>query len=99
MDDRHLDIVKNILKKYPYTFYAFGSRVRGTEKRLSDLDLCFIESIPGNIRSHIDEDFEDSDLPYKVDVVDWHACDKSFKSLIRNDLALIQMGDALRTLD
>lgn len=99
MDDRHLVIVKDILKKYPYTFYAFGSRVRGTEKKLSDLDLCFIEDIPGNIRSHIDEDFENSDLPYKVDVVDWHACDENFKSLIRTDLTIIQMGEALRTLD
>ena len=98
MDDRHLVIVKDILKKYPYTFYAFGSRVRGTEKKLSDLDLCFIEDIPGNIRSHIDEDFENSDLPYKVDVVDWYACDENFKSLIRNDLTVIQIGESLHIL-
>ena len=86
MENRHLDIVKTILKKYPYTFYAFGSRVRGKEKKLSDLDVCFIEDIPGHIISHIEEDFENSDLPYKVDIVNWHVCDESFQNLIRKDL-------------
>ncbi|MES2252424.1 MAG: nucleotidyltransferase domain-containing protein [Pseudomonadota bacterium] len=98
MDDQHLNIVENVLKKYPYTFYAFGSRAKGNPKRLSDLDLCFIENIPGNIRSHIDEDFENSDLPYKVDIVDWHMCDENFQKLIRKDLHLIQMGKDSREL-
>jgi len=26
IEERHLNIIKNILKQYPYTFYAFGSR-------------------------------------------------------------------------
>ena len=57
-----------------------GSRVKGNPKKFSDIDLCFIEKIPGNVQSHIDEDFEESDLPYKVDVMDWHACDEAFKN-------------------
>ena len=92
MEPRHWIIVQNILKKYPYTFYAFGSRVKGTPRRLSDLDICFIEDIPWNIRAHIDEDFEESDLPFKVDVIDWNMCDETFRSTIKPDLALIQMG-------
>jgi len=99
MGDKHLDIVKNILTKYPYTFYAFGSRVKGNPKKLSDLDLCFIEKIPGNIQAHIDEDFEESDLPYKVDIVDWDMCDKNFQNLIRKDLRLIQMGKDSHVLE
>ena len=65
----------------------------------SDLDLCFIENIPVSIRSHIDEDFENSDLPYKVDVVDWHVCDDNFQKLIREDLTLMQIGKDSRALD
>lgn len=90
MEPRHWDIVRAILSKYPYEFYAFGSRAKGGAKRFSDLDLCFFEHIPWNIQAHIAEDFEESDLPYKVDLVDWNACDKTFQHLIKKDLVLIQ---------
>lgn len=92
MEQHHLEIVKTILGKYPYTFYIFGSRAKGNPKRFSDLDICFFKNIPWNIRAHIDENFEESDLPYKVDVVDWNACDKSFQNFIKADLTLIHQG-------
>ena len=90
MELRHWHIVQEILKKYPYDFYVFGSRVKGTERKLSDLDICFKEAIPWNVRSHIDEDFEESDLPFKVDVVDWNMCDEEFRKKIAPDLVLIK---------
>lgn len=92
MDPRHWLIVTTILHKYPYTFYAFGSRVKGKNRPLSDLDICFMEDIPWNTRAHIDEDFEESDLPFKVDVVDWNMCDENFRAKISPDLTLIQEG-------
>ncbi len=92
MEPRHWEIVKAILSKYPYTFYAFGSRVKGKPKLFSDLDICFLENIPWNIRSHINDDFEESFLPYKVDVIDWNACDEKFQNRIKGDLVLIQQG-------
>lgn len=94
IEPHHLSIVLNILKKYPFTFYAFGSRVKGNPKKFSDLDLCFIENIPNNMQSHIDEDFDESDLPYKVDVINWNTCDESFKDIIRGDLSLVQLGES-----
>lgn len=90
MENRHWQIVQSILAKYPYTFYAFGSRVQGNPRQFSDLDLCFIEDIPGSILSQIEEDFKESDLPYKVDIVDWNMCDSIFQSIIEKDLILIQ---------
>lgn len=90
MEPRHWKIVEDILKKYPYTFYAFGSRAKGTQKRLSDLDLCFKESIPFNVQGHIDEDFEESDLPFKVDLLDWQFISPEFREIIKKDLILIQ---------
>lgn len=89
MDQRHLNIVKSILQKYPYTFYAFGSRVKGTHRHLSDLDICFMENIPGNIIAHIREDFEESNIPFTVDLVNWNTCDETFKSIIKPDLTII----------
>lgn len=90
MEERHYTIVQNILSKYPYTFYAFGSRVRGNPKPLSDLDICFFEDIPWNIRSHINEDFEESNLPFTVDIVDWNTCSEAFRANIKPDLLRIQ---------
>lgn len=90
LEPRHLKIVMDILKKYPYTFYAFGSRVRGTQKRLSDLDLCWIDPIPKREYFQIEEDFEESDLPYKVDLIDWNNCSEAFQNIIKKDLVCIQ---------
>ena len=99
LENHHYQIVRDILKKYPFTFYAFGSRVTGTFRKFSDLDLCFFEDIPWNILSYIDEDFEESDLPYKVDVVDWKMCDEVFRSMIQKDLRIIQLGPLQKTLN
>ena len=41
IETRHLKIINSILSKYPYTFYAYGSRVKGTGRKYSDLDLCY----------------------------------------------------------
>jgi len=89
MERHHREIVNAILKKYSYTFYAFGSRVKGKQKSLSDFDICFFEKIPLNVQAHIDEDFEESDLPYKVDLIDWNACGSNFQERIIKDLVLI----------
>lgn len=92
LENRHLEIIQDILKKYPYTFYAFGSRAKDNAKRFSDLDICFKDPIPLNVQSHIEEDFEESNLPFKVDLVDWHQMTKEFQVLIEKDLRLIQKG-------
>ncbi|CAG8821255.1 1131_t:CDS:2 [Gigaspora margarita] len=64
-----LQDLDQLLVKYPYRFYAYGSRVKGTARKFSDLDLCYQENIPENILSHLREDFEESNLPFKVDLV------------------------------
>lgn len=86
---KHLEIIKSIFSKYPYKFYAFGSRAKGTAGKYSDLDLCYQEEIPWNILSHIQEDFEESDLPFKIDLVNWKHMDSNFLKLIEKDLVLI----------
>lgn len=89
LEDKHWKIVKNILSKYPYTFYAFGSRVKGTQKRFSDLDLCVKDTIPWNVKALMDEDFEESELPFSVDIIDWNMIDQAFRDRIQEDLIVI----------
>ncbi len=89
MKPEHWLIVQKILKKYPYAFYAFGSRAKGTAKTLSDLDLTSKDPIPWHIAMEIAGDFEDSDLPFTVDFLDWDLCSEDFKKRISPDLILL----------
>jgi predicted nucleotidyltransferase len=89
IEDRHRQIIREILKKYPYKFYAFGSRTKAAAKKFSDLDICFMDNIPYNIRAHIEEDFENSNLPFIVELIDWNLCDDKFKAMIKKDLILL----------
>ena len=93
MEERHWRIVEDILKKYPYTFYAFGSRIKGTQKHFSDFDLCVKDPLPPGGWSHILEDFEDSNLPFKVDIVQWEYTSPQFKTIIENDLVPLNFSE------
>ena len=69
--DDHYKIVVDILKKHlapTDKVFAYGSRVKWTTKSSSDLDLAIVTD--RNLFDII-EDFEESDLPYKVDIMDY----------------------------
>ena len=70
IENKHLSILKQILSKHPYQFYAYGSRAKGTARKFSDLDLCFQEEIPREIIYQIKDELEESDLPFFVELVD-----------------------------
>jgi predicted nucleotidyltransferase len=86
ISDEHLKLVQDILKKYPYKFYVFGSRSKQQAKKFSDLDLCYFDNIDSRILSNIEEDFEESDLPYKVDIINFNDCSEDFKAIIKKDM-------------
>ena len=69
LEPRHYQILQQILSKYPYHFYAYGSRVKGTARKYSDLDLCYQEEIPLSVISQIREEFTESNLPFEVELV------------------------------
>ena len=77
-------------RSIPYTFYAFGSRARENPWKFSDLDLLVKEPLPWQVRSQLEEDFEESDLPFEVDMVEWNRCDTDFQKQIEKDLEVIQ---------
>jgi predicted nucleotidyltransferase len=64
--------------------WVFGSRASGRARRYSDLDLA----IDAGRRLTLDEiaqlaeAFSDSDLPYKVDLADWHDIDDRWRRTI-----------------
>jgi len=69
LEERHHKIIQQILDKYPYNFYAYGSRVKGTARKYSDLDICYQEEVPLSIISQIREQFTESNLPFEVELV------------------------------
>jgi len=64
--------------------WVFGSRATGRARRYSDLDLA----IDAGRRLTLDETarlaeaFSESDLPYRVDVVDWRTIDDCWRQAI-----------------
>jgi len=95
LETRYLTMVHNILQHWVPNFevWAFGSRVhkRGL-KPFSDLDLALITKQPlDNSRyGMIKEAFVESDLPFRVDIVDWSLLNDSFKTIILKEHEQIQ---------
>nr|WP_252349803.1 nucleotidyltransferase domain-containing protein [Acidomonas methanolica] len=71
---------------------VFGSRVTGKAKPFSDLDLAMMgnEPLPLEARARLEEAFSESDLPWKVDVLDWAQADADFKRIISNSWIVLQ---------
>ena len=95
IEAQHLDMVKNILQKHVpnYEVWAFGSRVHGEHlKKFSDLDLAIIseEKLPSNLMYNLKEEFVESYLPFKVDVVDFVGVSNEFKQIIKNNDEVVQ---------
>lgn len=92
----HWEIVKNILQKHvpQYEVWAFGSRAKWTAKEYSDLDLAIITDQPLSldISAILSDAFSESDLPWRVDVVDWATTSESFKKIIERDKVVVQEG-------
>jgi len=90
----HWEIVQDILHRHApgYEVWAFGSRARGQAKRYSDLDLAVVgaEPLPLSVRTALNEAFSESDLPWRVDVVDWTTTSPSFQAIIARDRVLLQ---------
>lgn len=82
----HLAEVRRILQLYVpgRTVRAFGSRVQGNAKPFSDLDLAIMGDTPLGFRqlAALKDAFADSDLPFRVDVVDWATTGEAFRGII-----------------
>jgi type I restriction enzyme, S subunit len=94
----HLQIVRDILQKHVplYEVWAFGSRAKWSAKEHSDLDLCILSDKPlsFSVLGAIEDDFSESDLPWKVDVVDWATTSETFRAIIERDKVEIQQANA-----
>lgn len=90
----HLEIVLRILRQRipDREVWVFGSRARGTMKPHSDLDLAIVghTALPGPLLADLAEDFSESDLPFRVDLVDWATTGEEFHVIIKKEYDVLQ---------
>lgn len=94
ISSEHLAIVQQILRQLVPSceVWAFGSRVKGTAKPFSDLDLVIMSQQPLSLAlmASLHEAFSESDLPWKVDIVDWSTTSPEFRAVIEQQNVKVQ---------
>ncbi len=93
----HLEIIRAIMRRHvpKRKVWAFGSRVTWTAKPYSDLDLVILgdEPLDLGVLASLKEEFSESDLPWKVDVVDWASTSDSFRKIIKKNKVEFLLGE------
>lgn len=88
--DKEQQIIEGILDAYAdsYSFYYYGSRVKGNFEKTSDLDILIKgeKEMPLFILSNLKEKFDTSYLPYIVNFSDYHNITPDFYEHIKQDL-------------
>lgn len=75
-------MICRFFKNKKIEIYLIGSWARRQEKRTSDIDIGIIqkEFLPEGFLAQIAEEFEQSDIPYRVELVDLTGMDEDKRS-------------------
>ena len=97
--ENQLKLVRDILQELvpEREVRAFGSRVKGTVKPYSDLDLVVMgeAELPVRTLYRLEEAFQESELPIRVDVLDWNAISPTFRQVIDREFVVLRQGKML----
>jgi len=89
-----LDKLRAIIREYvpDCEVRIFGSRVDGTAKRYSDIDLALVspEKLDARRLAQLKDALSLSDLPIMVDVLDWSAISPEFRQAIEKRYEILQ---------
>jgi type I restriction enzyme S subunit len=88
-----LSLIQSILKKHAPDCEArvFGSRYKWTANDYSDLDIALAGEKKLTLKKlcAVKDAFEESTLPFRVDVLDWNAVSAEFRKIISNGYEVI----------
>lgn len=90
--------VQSLLQRFlpGVTVWAYGSRVKGTARRYSDLDLVACVTPEQRPRvAEFREALDESDLPFPVDLLVWDELPERFRRTIEARYVVVQ--EALKT--
>jgi type I restriction enzyme S subunit len=81
-----LEHVRTVLKRHvpDRDVWVFGSRATWKARPFSDLDLVIMGDTPLPLETSgaLRDDFSESDLPFKVDIVEWAKTGPAFRAII-----------------
>lgn len=93
LEPKHLEMVRTILADHfpECEIRAYGSRVSGKARKYSDLDISIVgdEKLDRRRLMELRNAFDESDLPIRVDVHDWHNTSAEFQSIIEDRYEVI----------
>lgn len=92
LEEKYIDFIRKTIHQYLQEgkIYLFGSRTKGSSRKYSDIDIALdCPNLNENILLKIKNDFENSTLPYEVDVLDLNNISETFKQHIKQDLTEI----------
>jgi uncharacterized protein len=99
MSAQELALVQSTLAKWlpMHEVRMFGSRARGIPKPYSDLDLVIMGETPVPMATlgQLREALADSDLPWRVDLVDWATTSPEFRAQIADHSIPLQAPKTL----
>lgn len=95
--DKYLKEIQTIINQHApdCRIRIFGSRATGKSGKFSDLDLAIEGNKELGLQTMVmmKEAFRESNLPFKVDVLDWLAISNDFRSQINQECVTIQGDD------
>ena len=89
LEQKYIEFIKETVSSmlHNYKLYIFGSRVKNRAKKYSDIDLAIdSQELTPQIKTKLEFTFENSTLPYEVDIINLNDIDNRFKDLIQKDL-------------
>ncbi len=77
-------IIFQFLDPRKYKVFIFGSRAVGGERKFSDIDIGIEgkHSLDNYMISQLKEAFEESNIPYTVDIVDFSDITDQFRNVV-----------------
>lgn len=93
IEEEQFKILQDILRKYfpKEEIRVFGSRFKHTHKPYSDIDIAIVGNgkIDLKIYSKVKEELEESNLKYRVDLLDWYSISEEFQDIIKEGYEII----------
>jgi uncharacterized protein len=80
-------MVLGALGEHDAAVWLFGSCARGGARQHSDIDIAILprDDLPSGFFAELAADFEESPIPYDVDLVDLRQADAAFVDEVRRE--------------
>lgn len=82
--DEARSILHRVVGSLPVRIFLFGSRALGTSRAASDIDLALLAEgpIPPDLIARLRDEFEESTIPYSVDILDLSQVTGAFREKV-----------------